>query len=151
MSHVAAAETIVLDQHLSILKHVCNHLGLKFVEGAKTIRWFGRWVNDYDAKDAAYRLGIDTKDYGTCEHRIEVPGCNYDIGLIKNPKGQGYMLYYDFFGEGGKIKEQFGQQLGGILQPYATAVAYTKMVQAGYEVQKIECPNGEIKLVCEQT
>src|SRR5437016_6251552 len=106
MSHVAAIKTEITD--LEALKRACDELGLTFKEGQTTYKWFGQWVNDYHGEDAAYKSGIDPKDYGKCAHAIGVPGSGYEIGVVKLPNGN-FTLIYDFFGPGRKIMETLGQ------------------------------------------
>ncbi|MDE2100946.1 MAG: DUF1257 domain-containing protein [Patescibacteria group bacterium] len=134
MSHVVSIKTEFRD--IEAVKRACSELGLTFKENQKTIRWFGRWVNDYDAEDAAYKLGIDPKLYGTCDHAIEVPNCNYDIGLLKNPETGGYKLYFDFYGEGHKIQAALGNNGQKLLQYYAAHKLAMESKLKGYMVQR---------------
>ena len=144
MSHVVSIKTEFTD--LAALKAACAELGLTFHEGQKTIRWFGRWVNDYSREDAAYKLGIKPELYGTCDHAVSVPGCNYDIGFIKNPQTGGYRLYFDFWGEGKKIQQALGVNGQKLLQYYNAhkTTAWAKM--KGYCVTRTAQPNGNLTL-----
>jgi hypothetical protein len=145
MSHVVSIKTEFRD--LNAVKAACNELGLVFKEGQKTIRWFGRWVNDYDKADAAYKLGIDTKLYGTCDHAIEVPGSSYDVGLLKNPETGGYKLYFDFFGTAGyRIQQAIGTNGQKLLQYYAAHKAAIEAKLKGYLIQRIPAKDGHLKL-----
>ena len=102
---------------LDALKAACKELGLEFVEGQKTYRWFGRWVQDYHAADAAYKQGFDPKQYGKCDHVIKVPDAGYDIGVVKQPNGK-YKMIYDFFGPGRKIVTTLGKGCEKLVQYY---------------------------------
>ncbi len=117
MSHVASVDLQVTD--LEALKSACKELGLTFMEGQTTYKWFGRWMNDYSAEDAAYLHGINPEDYGKCVHAIKVPGATYEIGVIKHPSGKGFGLIYDFYGSGGgPIMKTLGKGCEKIKQFY---------------------------------
>ena len=146
MSHVVSIATELRD--LEAVKAACKDLGLVFKENQKTIRWYGQWVNDYDAEDAAYKLGIKTEDYGKCDHAIEVPGCDYDVGLLRNPATGGYRLYFDFWGGNGqKIQQAIGPNGGKLVQGYAAHKATAAARAKGYMVQPQAGANGHIKLI----
>lgn len=144
MSHVVSIKTELKD--IAAVKAACAELGLTFRENQKTIRWFGKWVNDYDAEDAAYKLGITTDQYGKCDHAIEVPGCNYDIGLIHNPATNGYKLYFDFYGEGRKIQHALGDNGQKLLQYYAVHKTTIEARRKGWIVQRKTATNGTVQL-----
>lgn len=146
MSHVVSIKTELRD--IEAVKAACKELGLVFKENQKTIRWYGQWMNDYDAADAAYKLGIDPKQYGTCNHAIEVPGSNYDVGLLRNPVTGGYRIYFDFYGcNGRRIQEAIGEHGGKLVQYYAAHKATMAARAKGYLVSRQTAANGNIKLV----
>lgn len=150
MSHVAAIDLVIdpkSPESLTALQAACKELGLIFVEGQKTFAWFGTWVDDYDEDDAAYkRAGIKPEDYGKCEHAIKLPGCNYEIGVVRRPDGKGLTLIYDFFGEGKKIQNALGtgceklRQLHGFHR--ATMLAKAK----GHLTRRVNLSDGRVKL-----
>jgi hypothetical protein len=142
MSHVVSIKTEFKD--LAAVKAACDELGLVFKEGQKTIRWYGRWMNDYDAADAAYKLGIKPEQYGTCDHAIELPGCRYDIGLLRNPQTGGYRLYFDFFGPGRQIQEKLGANGEKLLQYYAAHKTIATAKAKGWLAKRTIQPNGNI-------
>jgi hypothetical protein len=145
MSHVVSIQTQVHD--LNAVKAACQELGLTFKENQKTIRWFGKWVNDYSANDAAYKLGISTDDYGKCDHAIEVPGSGYDVGLLKDHKTGGYRLYFDFYANHGrKIQEAIGKNGEKFIQFYAAHKIAMESKLKGYFVQRKTEANGHLKL-----
>ena len=145
MSHVVSIKTEFKD--LAAVRAACAELGLTFKEGQKTIRWFGRWVNDYGAADAAYKLGIKPKQYGTCDHAIEVPGSDYDVGLLHNPETGGYKLYFDFWSSNGRaIQAAIGANGQKLLQYYAAHKATMEAKRKGWIVQRTMADNGSIKL-----
>ena len=135
MSHVATVEIEVKD--LAAIKAACEELGLVFLEGQETFKWYGRWVNDYSANDAAYKHGIDPKDYGKCRHAIGVKGNKsaYEIGLFEKTDGSGFALVYDNWGSGGRAIEQIaGKGLGVLTQNYVKQVAKKQMLLKGYTI-----------------
>ena len=144
MSHVAAVKLKITD--LNALRAACAELGLQFMEGQKTWAWFGQWMNDYAATDAAYKLGIDPADYGKSEHAIRLPGCHYEIGVVRNNKGE-LTLAYDFFREGRKIKNALGAGCEKLVQHYGLCQAQMLAKAKGYVTQRKLQPNGDIKLV----
>lgn len=121
MSHVVASGVIITD--IDCLKAAVARVpGLHWKENQKTWAWYGKWVGDYDAADAAYKLGIDTKDYGKCEHAIKVDGSNYEIGVMKRKDGKGYSLVFDFFGSNGKkIQQMVGDGCEKLMVEYQRA------------------------------
>lgn len=145
MSHVATIDLII--KNMDALKRTCEDLGLTLKENQKTYRWFGKWVQDYHAEDAAYKNGIDPKDYGRCEHAVEVPGSNYDIGIIKNPKGDGYVTVFDFYGSGQAIHQKLGGPgLDKFRQHYAASATELEMANAGYYTEREWLPDGSLNV-----
>ena len=144
MSHVAAVTLVIRD--LPALKAACKELGLEFRENQKTWAWFGQFLNDFDGKDAAYRNGIDPANYGQSEHAIRLPGCHYEIGVVRNNKGE-LTLAYDFFGEGRKIRNALGAGCEKLVQHYGLNKAQMLARTKGYITQRKVQPNGDIKLV----
>ena len=107
MSHVS---NLALEIHdLDVLKTACEDNGLTFVEGQRTYKWFGRFLNDSDVGRSTVDSGFNPEDFGKCEHAIRVPGSQYEIGVVKNPSGDGYRLIYDEWGTGG---EQIAKKCG---------------------------------------
>ena len=110
MSHVSKIETVITN--INTLKKACNNLGLVFKENQKTYKWFGQFVGDYPLPE-----GMTKEDLGKCDHAIEVPNANYEIGVIKNKNKEGYSLYWDFW-SGGKLIEHLGQNAWKLTQEY---------------------------------
>jgi hypothetical protein len=120
MSHVVSM-TFPIDD-LDCLDKACEKLGLELKRDQKTFKWYGRWVNDYNAGNAAYRQGIDTKDYGKCAHAIGVKGNSkaYEIGLVPRTDGKpGYQMAYDFFSGGFGLMEKVGKDASKLCQEYS--------------------------------
>lgn len=149
MSHVVAYPSLVITD-LDVLAQVAESIGLKLVEGT-TYKWYGRWMNDFHAGDAAYKLGIKPSDYGKCDgFKLVIPGdpSAYEIGLHKDPAGSdGYVLVYDFFGPGQKLKELIGEKGEQLKQNYTLALSEKQMKAKGFRVaEKKALPNGKVML-----
>ena len=86
MSHISKIELEVKD--LGVLGQACNRLGIKLVRGKTRFKWYG--------KDAP------------CDHVIEVPGAEYEIGVVKH--NNGYGLNCDFYDP--SIEKIVGPQAG---------------------------------------
>ena len=142
MSHVVASGVIITD--IDCLRAaVAKVMGLHWKENQKTWKWYGKWVNDYSAADAAYKLGIDTKDYGKCEHAISVNGSGYEIGIMKRKDGKGYSLVFDFFGVNGRnIQKVVGDGCEKLMveyqREYVTRFANLENMNINWEESKGE-------------
>lgn len=149
MSHVATVEIEVKD--IAAIKAACEELGLVFHEGKETFKWYGRWVNDYSANDAAYKHGIDPKDYGKCKHAIGVKGNSnaYEIGLVEKTDGSGFALIYDNWGsQGAALEKVAGKGLGLLTQGYVKQVAKKHMLMKGYSMGSTKVKaDGTIEMV----
>ncbi len=129
MSHVTAIDLEIKD--LDALAAACHELGLFLQRNNAHWRWFGRWVDDYDASDAAYRNGYPPALYGTGEHAISVPGSSYDIGVCRIPDTGKLTLIYDFYGHNGRtIREHVGPACEKLKQIYGVHAALNAARQA---------------------
>ncbi len=145
MSHVISVNVVIKDLHA--LEQACKELGLEFVRNQKKHAWYGKWVNDYNQKDATYlQSGIKPENYGKCEHAIRVPGSGYEIGVYTNPKGSGYILAYDNYGTGQVILQKLGAGLEKLKQLYAVHKASIEARAKGWIAQRTTLPNGSIRL-----
>ena len=88
MSHISKIELVI--HSLEDLKDACRKLGFEFIKNQKTFKWYGRWVGDTPLPE-----GINIEDLGKCDHAIRVPGCNYEVGVVK--RGDHYTLLWDYF------------------------------------------------------
>ena len=148
LSHVAAGASEVEGSPagLAAIKAACKELGLIFHENHKTYNWFGRWVKDYHAADAAYKHGFDPSEYGKCDHMIELPGCHYQIGLKKMASGN-FGIIYDFYGEGRKIMNTLGKGCELLVQHYGLNKAQAIAKNKGYATERKTLLNGDVQLV----
>ncbi|MEA3210949.1 MAG: hypothetical protein QOE70_4006 [Chthoniobacter sp.] len=150
MSHVTSIDINITD--LSALRATFEELGGIWHEGQRNYKWYGQVMGDYPLPN-----GFKAADLGKCEHAISLPGCEYEIGVLRKKDGSGgYTLLFDFWGytrSGGErvggemLQEQFGKGLCKVKQFYgvnkATMIARAK----GYSVQRKKLPSGSIKLV----
>lgn len=147
MSHVTAIELEVTD--LDSIEKAAEECGLKLVRDQTTFKWYGQWVNDYNSPDAAYKQGIDPKDYGKCDHALVIPGAGtsqYEIGLVKNKDGPGYKIAYDFYGTGQNLKKLIGEAGEKIKQSYVKHKTIKELAKKGFKLTKTENKDGTVKL-----
>ncbi len=156
MSHIATVKVEVKD--LKALASACERLGLEFVEGQKTFKWYGHWVGDYSEDDAAFKeLGIDPNTYGTCIHAIKVKDAHdqvYEIGVIRHPKKEGYALLWDFWAGGNGLMKHVAAEddkekkgIGKLMQMYGIEAAKRSLAKKGISCVEKIMENGAIKLI----
>ena len=117
MSHISKIELEVND--LSVLQKACNRLGLNFVSGQKTFKWYG-------AED------------GKCDHAITIPKGFYEIGVVLiNGK---YELQCDYWDS--SIGAAIGNNGGLLKQAYAAERARIEALRKGFRVIERRTDNG---------
>ena len=124
MSHISKIELVI--HSLEDLKDACRQLGFEFIKNQKTFKWYGRWVGDTPLPE-----GINIEDLGKCDHAIRVPGCNYEVGVVK--RGDHYTLLWDYYSAGG-LEPKIGPNAGKIKQEYTVARVKKKARIKGYRV-----------------
>ncbi|MDY0314965.1 MAG: DUF1257 domain-containing protein [Bacteroidales bacterium] len=132
MSHIVEMDIEIKD--LECLKTACDELGFTFIEGQTEYKWFGQWVGDSPMPD-----GLTVEDLGKCDHAIQIPGCDYEVGVVKKKKGV-YTLQYDYWNSGG-LEKKIGTNAGPIKQEYAAQVAIKEAKRKGYLVNKTKDKN----------
>lgn len=132
MSHLVKIELEIND--LSVLKKTCQRLGLKFMQDQKQYTWFGQWVGDSPMPE-----GVKLEDLGKCDHAIKVPGCKYEIGVVK--KNNTYGLIWDYWYTGG-LEEKIGKGGGLLKQGYAIEKAKMEATKKGYSVRELRTQTG---------
>ena len=133
MSHVSNVELEVND--LDALRDaIAQTDGLTWCEGHQNYKWYGKWMNDFHGSVAAVDNGFDPSTFGQSEHVIRAEGIEYEIGVVKNPDGQGYRLLYDNYASGKQIAERYGSGLETIKNSYAERVAVKQLQRKGYRV-----------------
>ncbi len=148
MSHICSIKTIIKD--LDALKRAAAVLGLELVEGQTTFKWYGKWMNDYSAPEAAINNGFDPKKFGQCEHAIRIPGNAgaYEVGVVKNPNGEGYALIYDNWQQGRGLEAVIGAGAQKLQQEYSVQVARKQAARLGMRVTQSQGADGKVRLVC---
>lgn len=119
MSHVASLEAGFKD--LECVKAAVKEMGGTFIQDQATYQWWGRFMDDWSSDRAAANKGYDPATFGKCLHAIRPAGWqqgDYEIGVIRNPKGDGYNLIYDSYGSAGrKIEAWAGENCKGLMKP----------------------------------
>lgn len=116
MSHISKIELEVRD--LGILGQACKKIGLKFIKGQGSFRWY--------AKEAP------------CDHAIKVPGAEYEIGVIS--KDGRYELNCDFYDR--NLEKVIGNQGGLLKQAYAVEKTKIEARRKGYSVMERKTNTG---------
>ena len=116
MSHIVSSKVVIAD--LACLKQAIQKFqALRWID-KKTYSWYGTFMNDYHGDDAAYKDGVDPKDYGKCEAALHVDGSDYEIGIMKRKDGKGYAIVWDFYGTGREINKVVGDGAEKLLVEY---------------------------------
>jgi hypothetical protein len=141
MSHISTVQVIVKD--LDALKAAVAALGLEFVEGKTSFKWYSRGGLSFYDRDEA-------QQYDKCQHVIRVPGNDkaYEVGVAPRKDGQGWGLLFDSFAGGRGLMAMIGRNAETLTQQYATEVSVRQMRKAGYRVHQERQADGRIKLRC---
>jgi hypothetical protein len=135
MSHVSTLDLEIGD--LEALDAACQLLGIELVRNQKTHKWYGRWVNDYNAPDAAYLNGFSAKDYGKCEHAIRIPGDKqaYEVGVARDKNGK-LKLVYDNFCGGYGLEKVIGEKASVLRREYNMQITMKDAIKKGFHVER---------------
>lgn len=148
MSHVVTSPVFITSLDC-LKKALAKFPKLQFREGQKKWKWYGRWMNDYDAADAAYKLGIKPEDYGKCEHAIHMDGVEYEIGVMKRTDGKGYSLVWDFYGCGHNINEYIGDAAEKLMTEYNRQFVLQHAATEGLECNTVSETSEQITMELE--
>ena len=131
MSHVTSIEVVILD--LASLKAACADLGLEFKENQTKYKWYGSHVGDYPVP-----AGFKVDDLGKCLHAIGIPNNKdaYEIGVVKNPNGKGYVLLWDFWAGGMGLQQVVGKDCKNLTHAYKTNQTVKSFQKRGFTVAK---------------
>ena len=132
MSHISKIELEV--KSIETLKQVCKDMNFMFMENQKTYTWYGRGQGSTSLPE-----GLTTDDLGKCQHAIKVPGCLYEIGVIK--LGRHYTLLWDNW-SGGGLDEKLGNNAGKLKQAYAKATIRKEARLKGYRMSEQKTDKG---------
>lgn len=142
MSHVVKLDVEIKD--LVALKAAAKLIGMEFMEGQKTYRWWGHSVGDYPLPE-----GFTAKDLGKCDHALSIPNNNtaYEVGVVQRRDGKpGYHLLWDFYGGGKGLVEKVGKDGNKLKQSYAEIVAANALKKKGFKVQRKVNDQGKVVL-----
>lgn len=104
MSHISNISNEGIEFELPVIQALCQRQGWPFLD-KKNFRWYGQFMGD-----SAIPEGFSPEDYGKCEYAIRIPGCNYELGVVKSRTGSGkYQILGDFWYEGG-LNAVLGEQ-----------------------------------------
>ena len=87
--------------------------------------------------------GVKIEDIGKCDHAIRVPGCAYEVGVIK--RGDHYILLWDYYSAGGLV-QKIGPNAGILKQAYTVARVRKEARQKGYRIREKKIDQG-VRLV----
>lgn len=116
MSHISKIELEVRD--IEVLTNACKRLGLVFLKGRKTFKWFGKEAN--------------------CDHAISIPGSDYEIGIV-GAEGL-FELNCDYYDR--NIEKAIGPQGGLLKQAYAIEKTKVEARKKGYSVVERQIKTG---------
>jgi hypothetical protein len=143
MSHVATIDLEIKD--LDALREAAAAIGLEFVAGQTSYRWYGQSVGDYPLPD-----GFTASDLGKCEHALRIPldqqhpdpnfgMMPYEIGVVKRRDGRpGFTLLWDFWNRGCGLEDRVGANCNRLKQEYALAVAKRQARKQGFSVVGVQ-------------
>ena len=138
LSHISKIELEI--KSLDALIAACTRLGFQFVKNQKTYEWYGRYMGD-----TTLPQGIAVEELGKCDHAIKVPGCTYEIGIVK--KNNKHILLWDSWES--QLRLAIGNNAGIIKQAYTTEVVRHDAKMKGYRVVEKKTEKG-IRLVLQR-
>ncbi|MCX5814175.1 MAG: DUF1257 domain-containing protein [Proteobacteria bacterium] len=138
ISHIAKIELEI--KLLDALIAACNRLGFEFVKNQKTYEWYGRYMRDTPLPE-----GITENQLGKCDHAIKVPGCSYEIGIVK--RNNNYHLLWDSWES--QLRLAIGKNAGIIKQAYTTEVVRHDAKIKGYRITEKQTEKG-IRLILQK-
>ena len=136
MSHISKIELVI--HSLEDLRDACQKLGYQFMENQKTFKWYGDWIGDTPLPE-----GIEIEDIGKCRHAIGVPGCKYEIGIVK--RDNHFILLWDYYHEGG-LTQKIGNNAGKLKQAYTISRVRREARRKGYRIREKDMGQG-VRLV----
>jgi len=116
MSHISKIALEVKD--LGILAQACRKLGLRFMRGQGSFKWYG--------------------EKAPCDHAVKVPGADYEIGVIG--RDGRYELICDFYDR--NLEKVIGRQGGFLKQAYAVEKTKIEARKKGYSVMERQTQTG---------
>jgi hypothetical protein len=131
MPHLLAITVQLRD--LEALQAVCRRRGWEFRADQRHYRWFGRVLDDRPAPAGG----------GRCTHAIGVPGCLYEIGLLRCDDH--FLPTWDDGPEGG-LDRALGQGGGVLWQTYLAEAVRRAAGRHGQRVSRLLDTRGTLRL-----
>lgn len=151
MSHVCSVAVEITD--LDAFADACKELGGEYLPEENNWRWYGKWLDDFAAKDAAYKNGIKPEVYGKADAGVaKFAGCDWDVGLYKHPTKAGvFVPVFDTYADGHGLTKLLGKRLETLKTEYAAAVARKTLRHQGWIVKRtVDEKTGRLRLVCQK-
>jgi hypothetical protein len=126
MSHVTEITLTVTD--LDALEAAAKRLGGQLHRNKRTYKWYGRFMGD-----STPPAWMRPEDFGKCEHCISIPGCDYEIGLVRKPGAPGWQLVWDSWRHGG-LTRALGENAERLKTAYAAEAATRAARRKGWTV-----------------
>jgi hypothetical protein len=82
---------------------------------------------------------ISEDELGTCDHAIHVPGCQFEVGVLK--KGRHYILLWDTWVKG-KLTNALGKDAGILKQAYTVATVKKAARKKQYRITETKTETG---------
>ncbi len=161
MSHVVSIKIQLKD--LEALKLAAQRLGGKLHENRGDFKWYGQWVDDSPIPrhlftDEEYEALMKLEGgYGgprstymreflnrCCQHKISLPGCEYEVGLMK--KGEEFIAVWDWFSSD-NLGRVLGADGGVLAQAYAVEKAKLEAKKKGLPCEEKTLEDGTVKLL----
>ena len=131
MSHITKVEIEVRD--LSALITAAENLGLRFMQGQESFKWYGRFVGDTVPPE-----GVDVASFGRCDHALSLVngGYNaYEVGIVAQPDGA-YGLFWDFYCGGFGLEKAIGANGSRLISEYALCAAESAARTQGWYCER---------------
>jgi len=137
MSHIAKMSVAVTS--VPALTAACvKRLGWS-LEAAEEYAWFGRWVGD-----TPLPAGVNVHDLGKCDFKIKIPGCRYEVGVVKQPNGS-LTLLWDYWDQ--SLLKAMGQDGARLAEAYTLEAAIEAMQADGATLLgETVMPDGVVEL-----
>ena len=148
MSHILTAKAKIMPYQLDCLRTAATTFGGVMIR-KNTYNWYGARVGN-DPMPA----GMRAEELGTCEFAIQVPGINYEVGVVRS--GDHYILAYDFYGSSGRhdglrLKQLFGDGLAKLSTEFNMEVVRQTAASNGYiTTESVDAATGEKLLILNQ-
>ncbi len=162
MSHVVTRKNDLSNREA--MYRTCKRQGWKFDHTRKTYRWNDSWVDDspipqhlfspeetkrIEALSKSERKELMNSILGKCEGAITIPGCNFEIGLVRNWEGK-LIAIWDWVSYGG-LKAVLGSpeepEKNPLYQMYGVELTKLQYEQAGCEWTETWNPESNVYVV----